>query len=173
MEWFEELTGLYNNNPRPEQMAFRAIIIFIASFFLLRVSGIRLLGKQTNFDNMSLLMLGAILGRSIVTGSLLGSLLAASVVVLLHRGVAWVTFKSTKSGKIIKGDKVLLWKDGMLMEENLAKLNVTQADIMEAMRVETHETNWHKFSEINMERSGRMSFLKKKIDEEKLQEYPG
>jgi uncharacterized membrane protein YcaP (DUF421 family) len=118
-------------------------------------------------------MLGAILGRSIVTGSLLGSLLAASVVVLLHRGVAWITFVSTRSGKIIKGDKILLWKNGILLEENLSRLNVTQADILEAMRVETHESNWNKFSEINMERSGRISFLKKTIDEEKLQEHPG
>src|SRR5438046_4625299 len=99
MELLNDLLGLDAEKLEAYQMIFRAIIVFFTTLIFIRIAGIRTLGKQSSFDTLTSLMLGAIMGRAVVTEqSFFGSILATLVLMLLHRLVAWVTFKSKKAG---------------------------------------------------------------------------
>src|SRR6187399_2429929 len=120
MEFIENILGLHAAELTAWQMATRAITVFFISLVLIRVAGIRTLGKQSAFDTLTSLMLGAIMGRAIVTNQpFFESMFAALVLMLLHRLIAWITFKSRLAGKIIKGRNILLFKAGKKQEKNM------------------------------------------------------
>ena len=130
-----DLLGLESKELLPYQMASRAVVMYIVSIILIRFSGLRLLGKQTPFDHLTVLILGAMLGRAIVAGqSFGGSILAAIVILLLHRLSAWLSFKSRKAGSLLKGEPVPLIKNSGILEKSLAKTQITKNDLEESVR---------------------------------------
>jgi uncharacterized membrane protein YcaP (DUF421 family) len=162
MDWLKELLGTHAEDLGPHQMAARAVIMFAVSLVLIRISSLRLLGKQTAFDHLTVLMLGAMLGRAIVVAqSMTGSILAASVIILLHRVSAWLTFKSRFAGSLMKGRALQLIKDQEYVENNLSKAHITKNDIEEALRTELNSTDISKIKEAWLERSGKISIIEK------------
>jgi uncharacterized membrane protein YcaP (DUF421 family) len=162
MDWLKELLGTHAEELEPHQMAARAVVMFAVSLVLIRISSLRLLGKQTAFDHLTVLMLGAMLGRAIVVAqSMTGSILAASVIILLHRVSAWVTFKSRFAGSLIKGRALQLIKDQEYVDQNLSKAHITKNDIEEALRTELNSTDISKIKEAWLERSGKISIIEK------------
>ncbi len=161
MEILNNILGLDAEKLEAYQMAVRAVIVFFTSLLLLRIAGIRTLGKQTAFDTLTLLMLGAIMGRAVVANqSFFGSILAALVLVLLHRLLAWITFYSKKGGGIIKGESLVLMKDGKRNLKNLSKEHITEEDILEAVRRDANLSSLDKIKEVYLERSGDISIIK-------------
>jgi uncharacterized membrane protein YcaP (DUF421 family) len=161
MELLNDLLGLDAEKLEPYQMIFRAIIVFFTTLIFIRIAGIRTLGKQSAFDTLTSLMLGAIMGRAVVTEqSFFGSILATLVLMLLHRLVAWVTFKSKKAGAIIKGRNILLMRGGEKQKKNFAATHITEEDIMEVLRHDLNTTSLDKIKEVYLERSGNISIIK-------------
>jgi uncharacterized membrane protein YcaP (DUF421 family) len=162
VEFFNDILGLDAENLQPYQMAVRAVLIFFISLLLLRISGIRTLGKQSAFDTLTSLMLGSIMGRAVVASqSLLGSILATFLLMLLHRLTAWITFRSKKTGSIIKGEGLLLMKNGIWKRKNLMKSHITEEDIMAALRHDVNLNSLNKIKKVYLERSGEISIIKK------------
>lgn len=162
MNCFDYLLGLHTDKLNEMQMCARAVIVFTASLLYIRMAGIRTLGRQSALDILSLLMLGAIMGRAVVSEqSFFGSLLAALVIVLLHRLVAWVSFRSKKAGKVLKGEALLLMKDGQKNEQHLRHGHITDEDMEEAMRHNANVNSLSDVKEIYLERSGEISIVKK------------
>jgi len=161
MGQLDNLLGLHAEKLEAYQMAVRAVIIFFTALILVRIAGIRTLGKQSAFDTLTSLMLGAIMGRAIVTDqSFFGSILATLVLMLLHRMVAWLTFKSKKMGSILKGRNILLMRDGARHQKNLAHTHITEEDILEVLRRDVNITSLDKIKEVYLERSGDISIIK-------------
>jgi len=161
METLNDILGLDTEKLLAFQMTARAIVIFFISLILIRIAGLRTLGKQTAFDVLTSLMLGAIMGRAIVTNqSFFGSILAALVLMLLHRLMAWLTFRSKKIGAIIKGESLLLMKDGKKQKNNLSRSHITDEDILEALRHDVNINSLDKVIEVHLERSGEISIVK-------------
>ena len=161
MEIINDLLGLHAEKLEAYQMIFRAIIVFFATLVLIRIAGIRTLGKQSAFDTLTSLMLGAIMGRAVVTEqSFFGSILATLVLMLLHRLVAWVTFKSKRAGALIKGGNILLMRAGEKQQKNLAATHITEEDIMEVLRHDLNTTSLDEIKEVYLERSGNISIIK-------------
>ena len=162
MELAENLFGLHAERLETHQMIVRAIIIFFIALTFIRISGVRTLGKQTAFDHLTALMLGAIMGRAIVAADqpFFGSIIATLVIMLLHRFIAWITFKSKRSGWIFKGKQIILMKDGKMVSENMKKTNITKEDILEALRRDINQNSFDKIKEAYLERSGEISFIK-------------
>lgn len=162
MELIKNLLGIEVEKLQAFQMVDRAIVIFFAAIVLVRVSGIRTLGKQNAFDNLTALILGAIMGRAIVAAEqpFFGSILATLVIMLLHRLLSWITFHSKKSGLLFKGRHLLLIKDGKRFQKNLERANITEADILEALRKDVNTSSLDKIREVILERSGEISFIK-------------
>ena len=163
MDFLNDLLGLDAGKLTESQMCARAVVIFIASLLYVRLAGIRTLGRQSAFDILTSLMLGAVLGRAIVSEqSFFGSLLAALVIVLLHRLVAWISFRSKKAGKVLKGEALLLVRDGAKNAKHMRQGHITDEDMEEAMRHSANENSMSDVKEIYLERCGEISIVKKK-----------
>ena len=161
MEFLTNLLGLEAEKLEPYQMAVRAFVIFFTSLLLIRIAGIRTFGKQSAFDTLTSLMLGAIMGRAVVTNqSFFGSILATLVLMLLHRLMAWLAFRNKKIGAIIKGKNLLLMRAGKKQQKNLSKSHITEDDILEALRRDVNITSLDKIKEVYLERSGDISIIK-------------
>ena len=162
MDWVKELLGMHTENLEPPHMAARAVVMFAVSLVLIRISSLRLLGKQTAFDHLTVLMLGAMLGRAIVVGqSMGGSIIAATVIILLHRISGWIAFKSRFAGKLIKGKPIQIIKDSEFIEANLSRAHVTRNDIEETLKLELHSDDLSKIKDAYLERSGKISIIEK------------
>ena len=163
MQFIENLFGLDAEKLTAYQMIARGIFTFFISLLLIRISGIRTLGKQSAFDNLTTLMLGAILGRGIVSSNqnFFGAIVAVCVIMLLHRLIAWITFRSKKTGIVFKGEDLLLMKNGRIIIENLKSSNISEEDILESLRKDVNSNSFVNIKEIRLERSGDISFVKK------------
>jgi len=163
MEVIENLFGLDEHKLETYQMIARAFVIFFVALLLIRVSGIRTLGKQSAFDNLTALILGAIMGRAIVSAEqpFFGSILATLVIMVLHRVVAWITYRSKKMGVILKGRELLLIKNGEPNEKNMKQTHITREDILETLRKDVNVPSLDTIKEVYLERSGEISFIKK------------
>jgi uncharacterized membrane protein YcaP (DUF421 family) len=154
--------GLHAESLIAPQMMLRAVIIFFIALVLLRVAGVRTLGRQTSFDQLTVLILGSILGRAVVTGKdFFGNLVAVLVIVLLHRFISWLTYKSPKMGLLLKGKPLLLFANGSKQEKHMAREYITDEDIRLEMHVNVQSDKMEDISEVYLERSGELSFIKR------------
>lgn len=83
------------------------------------------------------------------------------VIILIHKLLAKLSIYSKWFGAKVKGEKVLLYRDGMFIQKNMSKVNITEHDILEDLRLEVQLANLEKIQEVYMERSGKISFVKK------------
>src|SRR6185369_12555649 len=118
------------------QMSVRAFTMFIIMLVLIRFAGMRTFAKKSSFDNIIVIMLGAILARGVVGASPYWSTVAASVVmVVLHRLIAWLSVKNRKFEKLVKGTYIKLYHDGSLVNGNLEKTGMSENDLHESLRL--------------------------------------
>src|SRR5690349_10435077 len=95
------------------QMSMRSFITFILLFLLIRLAGKRTFAKQTAFDSIVTIMLGAIIARGVVGASPYMSTVAACIViVVIHRIIAWLAVKNKKFEYFIKGSYIKLYHNG-------------------------------------------------------------
>ena len=146
------------------QMAIRAVIIFIIMIILMRIGGVRIFGKKSAFDTILMITMGAVLARGIVGASPFLSVTgAATAMVLIHRLLGWLSYKSKKIERIIKGTRTILYKDGIILYKNLAKTSLSENDLHESLRLETQQDSLGEIEIAYMETNGRISFIKKEI----------
>jgi len=155
------LLGFDDTSVEPYQMAIRAAVVFLLALAYVRTGGLRMLGRLSAFDSLTALMLGAILGKAVVSeDSFLGTLLAAFVIMILHRLVAWITYKSSGAGSILKGKSILLFQNNEPLTKNLRSLHITENDLQEAVRKNLNMDDMSNVKEIYMDRSGEISVIR-------------
>jgi uncharacterized membrane protein YcaP (DUF421 family) len=147
----------------PLQMGSRAFVMFFISLALLRIAGKRAFGKNSAFDIIIGIMLGAVLSRAVVGASPFFSVVAAGfVLVLLHRIIALVSVKQDWLGKLVKGKSQLLYKDETIQWKEMKSAAVSEKDLMEGVRMEGNVNSLDEVEEAYMERNGEISIVKKK-----------
>ena len=145
------------------QMSVRAFIMFFITLVLIRLGGMRIFGKKSSFDTIIIIMLGAILSRGVVGASPFFSTIAASaVMILVHRILAWITVKNERMGKLLKGEHIVLYKEGNLLWNNMVKASMSKDDLLESLRLETRKNSLEEIEMAIMETNGRISFIEKK-----------
>lgn len=144
------------------QMSLRGLVMFFLALFLIRISGRRSFGINAAFDNIIVILLGAILGRVVVGASpFLPTISACLVISLLHRLFAWMALYSSLVCQLFKGSKYLLYKNGVFYKHNLARSLVSEDDIMEEVRLRALVDSLDDIDAIYMECNGRISTVKK------------
>jgi uncharacterized membrane protein YcaP (DUF421 family) len=144
------------------QMSFRALIIYFATLVLIRVSGIRILARKSALDNIIMILLGAVLARAIEGASPIPSAIAAAaVIVVLNKIINAWSLNNKTVGKLCKGSQVILYEDGMILYDNLKKVDVSKNDLMESLRLETNGQTFEKVAKATLETNGRISFVLK------------
>jgi len=144
------------------QMGCRGIVVFVIALVLIRISGRRSFGIRTALDNIISISLGAILSRAVVGASdFVSVVVTCLVIVLMHRLFGWFIANSKRFGRVMEGDKILLYNNGKFIDANLKKALVCKEDIMQGVRKSTLTEDLNDIEKVYIERNGEISAIKK------------
>jgi uncharacterized membrane protein YcaP (DUF421 family) len=146
------------------QMSVRAFIMFFISLGLIRIGGMRIFGEKTAFDNIIIIMFGAVLARGIVGASPFGSTIAAgATMIIIHRVLGWIAMWSPAAGIVIKGKQhQCLYRNDHMIEKTMKITSISENDLKEAVREILNEENFDNVKTMYMENNGKISVIKKK-----------
>ena|ERR1700743_1156943 len=145
------------------QMCARAFVIYFIALLFLRISGRRTFGKKTAFDNTIAIILGAVLSRAVVGASdFVPTVACCLILVLLHRGLAWLSIRNKAIKHTLEGASIPLYKNGRLNRKNLNKSLVSEYDIEGDLRLKANIGSLEEADEVYMETNGDVSVVKKK-----------
>lgn len=159
LEWMETLIGAYGEPMNPGQMTLRAIVIFAFGILLFRLSARRAFARNSAFDIVLAIIVGANLSRTLTGNApMLPTLTASLALVLMHWGLAWLAFHSHWVGHLVKGAPSQLIRDGALDRVAMRHYQITEHDLEEAARI----NGLDRLSAIKaayLERNGEISVL--------------
>lgn len=145
-----------------QQMTCRAVAIFIISIALIRISGRRSFGIGTSFDNITTILLGSVLARTITGSSpFFPTLAAATAIVVLHRLTGIVVIKNRTAAKVVEGSRIYLYEHGHFNEGQMTRALVSHEDVLRSVRQARCSEDLSNIECIYMERSGEISILLK------------
>lgn len=160
----EELQNLFgvSKSVEPWHVVFRTLVIVTSAFVFLRIAGRRSFGLRAPFDNLLAILMGAISSQGIVgNATVLNVLVAGLTVAVAHRLVALLEIYFPRVGLLLKGEKMVLYKDGALVKKNLVRSLVDEDDIMREFRLRACDDNLENIKTIYMETSGQISSIRK------------
>jgi uncharacterized membrane protein YcaP (DUF421 family) len=161
MEFMNNWWGV-NENISPLEIAARSAVMFIIALLLIRMAGMRPFGKGDGFDKIITFLIGAILSRGVVGATPFFSTVASMIVIILiHKLFAKLSIYSKWFGEKVKGERILLFRDGNFFKKNMNHVNITEHDVLEDLRLTTQSESIEKIKEAYMERTGEISFVKK------------
>jgi len=144
----------------PLAMAVRATAMFFIALVLVRVGGARTFARRSSFDNVVVIMLGAIAARGVVGASPFFSTVAASgAVVGLHRLIGRLCVTQPWLGRLVQGQRVMIYERGEILRKNLQRTGISEDDLMESHRLERKSDRLTKDETAFLERNGRISFV--------------
>jgi uncharacterized membrane protein YcaP (DUF421 family) len=147
----------------PVQMGLRTILIYAATLAIVRVGSKRFLSQATAFDAIVAIMLGSIMSRAINGSAPFLPTLAAGVILIgLHWLIAAIAYSSDWFGTLVKGEAILLIKDGTIQKKGMRQTSVSSKDLVEALRIESEVTDPAHVQLAYLERNGNISVIPRK-----------
>ena len=144
------------------QMTARAIVVFLITLILIRISGRRSFGLHTPLDNIITIMLGAVMSRAIVGASDFVPVMASSaILVIIHRLFAYLMVHHPGFSRLVAGQKMLLFKEGNFMERNMDRAQIGKEDILQEVRKAALTEDLQSIEKIYIERNGEINSVKK------------
>lgn len=145
------------------QMCARSFAMFFITIILIRIGGVRIFGKRSSFDDIIVIMLGAVLSRGVVGANPFWDTVAAgAVMIVIHRLLAFACIKSNAIEQLLKGKPTVLYKNGRIHYENLKMSSISEGDLRESLRLETQKDSFDDIDTAFIENNGRISFITKK-----------
>lgn len=142
-------------------IALRTTVIYLLVLAGVRLSGKREVGQMTPFD-LTLLLLLSNSVQNAMTGpdtSLLGGMVAATVLLVLNYLIANLSGVNRRFRKFVQGQPSMLIHDGQIIESHMAKEHVSMDELERAMR-EHGISDYHQVAISVLEVDGSISFLK-------------
>jgi uncharacterized membrane protein YcaP (DUF421 family) len=165
METLNFFLGRETDDLNALQMGIRAVIIFLSALLMLKIGNKRFLGRTTAFDFLLGIIIGSVLSRAINgNASLFPSIAAGFVLIGIHWLFGAIAMRSNFFGKIIKGVRRTIIKDGKLNEKEMAKAHIGLGDLKMELRSDLNSDELENIQSAYFERSGRMSFIKNKSE---------
>ena len=144
------------------QISLRGLLIFFAGLAMVRVGDRRSLAEKTAFDAIFIVLLGSMLSRAGNGPSPLFVTIGGGIVLMvIHRILAFIAFKSHGFGKLIKGSEVVLARDGQPDWQAMQHSLVSKHDFEEDLRLRARTEDLSTIRVARLERSGDISFIKK------------
>lgn len=143
------------------QMGLRAIVVYVVAVFIVRIGEKRFIGKFSAFDVILGFMLGSVLAGAI-TGSapFFPALVAAALLVLLHFVFAKISFHSEWFGTLVKGSTRTLVQDGEIDWNAMRQSNISEKDLLGALRENGSLNSPGEVRQARLERSGNISVIR-------------
>jgi uncharacterized membrane protein YcaP (DUF421 family) len=142
------------------QMALRTVLIYAFTLALVRMGSKRFLAEATAFDVIVGIMLGSVMSRAI-NGSapFIPTLASGLVLVGVHWLLGILSYRIDWFGPIVKGNHILLIKDGETQREGMKKAGISRHDLEQALRLQARQTDLSKVKLAYMERNGNISLI--------------
>jgi uncharacterized membrane protein YcaP (DUF421 family) len=117
-------------------VAIRTAIVYVFLVVALRLGGKRDIGQMSILDLVVLLVIADAVQNAMVgqNTSLLGGLVAASVLVLLDRGLRLVERRSRRARRAFEGEPRMLIRDGAVLPGALRSEDVSSDELAAALR---------------------------------------
>lgn len=142
------------------QMSLRAALVFVVGVALMRLGSRRFPGQSTPFDLLLAVVLGSVLSRTINGEAVFVTTLAACLtLVVAHWVFAWLAFRSHRFGKLIKGGEHTLVRDGKLDWPVLDACQITERDLVGALRLRCGTEEMDRVRVAQLENTGEISFV--------------
>jgi uncharacterized membrane protein YcaP (DUF421 family) len=143
------------------QISIRAVIVFVVTIVMVRLSTKRSLAEKTAFDAVLVVILGSMLARAINgSGPFFATLGGGLILVLLHRFFGLTAYYSHAFGILIKGKPAVLVQNGTLQRKNMLWNHISEHDLQEDIRLEAQTEELSSIKVARLERSGDISFIK-------------
>jgi uncharacterized membrane protein YcaP (DUF421 family) len=144
-------------------VSLRALFIFIIGLALVRIGDRRSLSEKTAFDAIFIVLIGSMLSRAINgTAPFFITIAAGIVLMVIHRACAFGACKSHAFGKLLKGEPVTLVRNGKIDHAEMRRSLVSDHDLAEDLRLDAKTEDISTLASARLERSGDISFIKKK-----------
>ncbi|WP_286857023.1 MULTISPECIES: DUF421 domain-containing protein [Sphingobacterium] len=145
------------------QMGMRAFMMFIVALLLVRLGGIRILGRKSGVDFVIIIMLGAVLARGIVGASpFFSTIFAGLVMIMVNKILTQLSARLSYLGNLVKGKPAVLYKNDQIQWDQMDRLGVSRTDLLTSLRLETHSIHLDEVDIALMEPNGRISFTLKR-----------
>lgn len=142
------------------QMLMRAAIVYLVTLAMVRFGEKRFLGKSTAFDIILGIIIGSVVSRGINSTRLLMPTLAAGLLlILMHWAFAAVAFRSDSFGDVVKGNKRQLVKDGEIQWDQMRAGQISEKDLLSAIRTQASKESLDNIQAAYLERSGDISVI--------------
>ena len=142
------------------QMALRTIIIYAFTLMIIRFGSKRFMGQASAFDTIVGIMIGSVMSRAINGSAPFVPTMAAGVVlVAVHWSLAVLSFHIDWFGPFVKGNPILLIKDGDVQEDGIRRGGITKQDLTQALRKQTKQSDPARIELAYLERDGGISII--------------
>lgn len=118
------------------EIVIRTAVVYMIVLIGIRVTGKREVGQMTPFD-LVLLLLIANAVQNAMTGpdtSLTGGIVAVVTLLVVNAGVSRLTWRFRRIRKWVEGTPTLLIHSGKILEENLAREELTRDSLQQSLR---------------------------------------
>ena len=152
--------GLDAGDMSPVQIGLRTVLVYVSTLLIVRLSSKRFLADASAFDVVVGIMLGSVMSRAI-SGStpFFPTLLAGAALLALHWLFGVVAYHTSWFGFWIKGERVLLIKDGDIQRDGMRRGSITSDDLKQALRLKTNQTDPATVELAYLERNGQISVI--------------
>lgn len=160
---FEQLLGLDRDlaDRGAWHMAARTVAVYAFTLALVRFGSKRFMSRGTVFDVIVAIMLGSIVSRGINgEAPLWPSLAAGTVLMAMHWVLAALSAHYHVVGRLVKGDPILLIRDGQVLRDAMRKAGFSDNDLQEALRLHAGTTDPSRIERGYLERSGNFSLIR-------------
>lgn len=142
------------------ELIFRAAIVYLFLFVILRFIGKKHIGELAPFDLVVLLILSETVQNSMVGGdeSLIGGLVAAGTLMAIAQGTNWLRCFSKEAARVVDGVPRVIVRNGHCFKSVMADEKITMSELLEAMRQEGC-TNILNVRVAMLENDGRISIV--------------
>jgi uncharacterized membrane protein YcaP (DUF421 family) len=117
-------------------IAVRSVLVYLAVFLGLRLAGKRELGQMTVFDLVVVLLIANAVQNAMVGAdfSVQGGIIAAVVLLILNRAVAFLRLRGGVWGRLIEGTPTVLVEDGQPIEPHLRREGLERSELEMVLR---------------------------------------
>jgi uncharacterized membrane protein YcaP (DUF421 family) len=118
------------------EIILRTAVVYIVVLVLLRVAGKRELGQMSPVDLVVILVIANAVQNAMTGGdnSLIGGVIAATTLVVINTGFGKIAHRIPYAAHLFESEPTQLVKRGKLIQRNLERENVEEAELMMAAR---------------------------------------
>ncbi|NEQ30532.1 MAG: DUF421 domain-containing protein [Leptolyngbya sp. SIO4C5] len=145
------------------QMALRAAIVYLTALAMMRFIGDRrVISSHAAFDMILGIILGATLSGAITGATpFFGTLIAGSVLVVMHWLAAMLSFRFGPLERLIKGKTRPLIQGGEVIRQNMRRSHISNQDLEAALRSNGALTQPDQVALAHLENNGNISVIPK------------